>query len=255
MVARLLWQHSTFTHHCHEPFEAFYWGNQGDECVETSLSNPLEISTGTRASIASIKDRSGLLIKEMSFQINEEQLLLLESIATVPILFVMSDPRLSTTSRLRIVKELSNAETFPAFESGWASLYTHIQTCRTMSLPYLLLDSRDLRAQPATVTNMLIERLNLKAETDLYSWSPRSSLQLCTPDVGSLMGEGRTSDDPFYRRVLSSSGILPQDEIDWEANQASIEAADLAQSVSKWMEFYADLLNDPARIRCVEELA
>ncbi|WP_151898230.1 hypothetical protein [Streptomyces sp. C8S0] len=53
-VARLLWQHPAVTHHCHEPFEACYWGDQGLESVESILTNPMEVESGGRVPLADV---------------------------------------------------------------------------------------------------------------------------------------------------------------------------------------------------------
>ncbi|WP_213454860.1 hypothetical protein [Rhizomonospora bruguierae] len=247
-VARLLWQHPAMTHHCHEPFEACYWGNQGAESVESCLYNPMEIDTGNRVSIADVPWGSGLLVKEMSFQLSTAQFDLLASLTTAPLIFVMCDPRLSTTSRLRIVRELYRAETFPPFESGWQSLHEQVEFCRQRDIPYLLVDSDDLRADPAGVTAALIAAIGLPSAAGLQAWAPRPGLQLCSPEVGALMSEARRADDPFYRKVLGSTGIQPRGEVDWARENALISAAGLTHDVEKWLQCYEEMRVDPALI-------
>ena len=247
-VARLLWQHAAVTHHCHEPFEACYWGNQGADSVENCLFNPMEIDTGRRVSLADVPPGSGLLVKEMSFQLSTTQFELLTRLVTAPVIFVMCDPRLSTTSRLRIVRELSGTGTFPPFEGGWQSLHEQLEFCRQRDIPYVLVDSDDLRADPTGVTAALMAAIGLASAAGLETWSPRPGLQLCSPEVGALMSEARRIDDPFYRKVLGSTGIQPRGDVDWERESALISAAGLTDDVEKWLHRYEEMRGDPALI-------
>jgi len=248
VVARLLWQHALITHHCHEPFEACYWGDQGAESVAGCLNNPMQVATGDRVRLADVPRGSGLLIKEMSFQPTTDQFDELAGIATAPLIFVVSDPRLSTTSRLRIVRELSAASTFPPFESGWQSLAEQVARCRERGVPYVLLDSDDLRADPTGMTAALMTAVGLPSQAGLESWSPRPGLQLCSPEVGALMSDVRRADDPFYRKVLGSNGIQPRASVDWDREEALISAAGLAGEIETWLGLYREMRADPARI-------
>lgn len=247
-VARLLWQHEAITHHCHEPFEACYWGNQGMDSVESCLRNPMEIETGDRVALADVPRGSGLLVKEMSFQLSATQFDQLAGLTTAPMVFVMSDPRLSTTSRLRIVRELSGAETFPPFESGWQSLREQLEFCRQRDIPYVLVDSDDLRADPAGVTEALMAATGLPSAAGLESWAPRPGLRLCSPEVGALMSDVRRADDPFYRKVLGSNGIQPRGDVDWDRENAAVVAAGLSDDVTKWLHFHEEMRADPALV-------
>lgn len=245
-VARLLWQHPAITHHCHEPFEACYWGGLGDDSIASCLFHPMNVETGERVAIADVPSGSGLLIKEMSFQLLPAHFDLLTRITDAPLVFVMCDPRLSTTSRLRIVRELSGADTFPAFESGWESLREQLALCRQRGVPYVLIDSGDLRADPAGVTAELVTALGLPAAGTLEEWAPRPGLQLVSPEVGALMSTVRRTDDPFYRKVLGSNGIQPREEVDWARQEKSIAEAGLTEDVERWLRYYEEMRTDPA---------
>jgi hypothetical protein len=247
-VSRILWQHPAITHHCHEPYEACYWGDGGAASVRSCLVNPMVIETGERVTLDRVPDGSGLLMKEMSFQLNAAQFGELAERATQPLVFVMGDPRLSTTSRLRIVRELTGADSFPPFQSGWPSLIEQLAICRQNKISYALVDSGDLRADPAGITAALIAAVGLPPAPDLGVWSPRPGLQLCSPEVGALMSEVRRRDDPFYRRVLGSSGIQPRGDVDWERETAAITAAGLTAEVAEWLEQYARLRADPGLV-------
>jgi hypothetical protein len=244
-VARLLWQHALITHHCHEPFEACYWGGRGAESVRDCLGNPMDVATGARVRLADVPRGSGLLVKEMSFQLTAGQFDELAGLATTPVIFVMSDPRLSTTSRLRIIHELSGASTFPPFESGWPSLARQLARCRERGISYVLVDSGDLRADPAGVSAALVAAAGLPPQAGLESWQPRPGLQLCSPEVGALMSDARRADDPFYRAVLGSTGVQPRASVDWVREDAAISAAGLAGEVEEWLGLYRQMRADP----------
>lgn len=247
-VARLLWQHSAITHHCHEPYEACYWGDQGEASVRTCLSNPMVVETGERVTLADVPKGSGLLMKEMTFQLSAAQFEQLAGLTTAPVVFVMSDPRLAATSRLRIVRELYQADTFPPFESGWQSLHEQLEYCRQRDIPHVLVDSDELRADPAGVTTALIAAMGLPAIDGLASWTPRPGLQLVSPEVGALMSDARREDDPFYRKVLGSKGIQPRGEVDWDRENAAIAAAGLTDEVEKWLRLHEEMRTDPALV-------
>ncbi|WP_151898231.1 hypothetical protein [Streptomyces sp. C8S0] len=107
------------------------------------------------------------------------------------------------------MRQLNGAETFPAFESGWQSLREQMELCRARDIPYVIVDSDDLRADPAGVTAELMAAVGLPQVDGLESWAPRPGLQLVSPEVGALMSDVRKGDDPFYRKVLGSNGIQP----------------------------------------------
>jgi hypothetical protein len=243
LLARILWEHPGVTHHCHEPFEAQYWGNAGPESCVKVLSNPLEIASATRSALDSIKGR-GLLLKEMTFQINRSQFLFLARLANKPVTFVVRDPRLATTSRLRILKELRGAATFPPLESGWPSLAGHVAACREESVPYVIVDSHLLRVEPKRTLLALGAHLGIDFDGSMLSWRKRPDLQLCEPEVGTLMGEGRAHDDPFYRRVLGSSGVQPPDPVDWAMEEREIGSAGLTDHVREWADIYRAMRED-----------
>lgn len=248
VVARLLWQHSAIGYHCHEPFEAGYWGTDGDEALARILLHPMEVASGERVPLERVPDGAGLLVKEMSFQLDGKRFDRLAATATAPVVFVMRDPRLCVSSRLRVLGELGGATTFPPFEGGWQSLGEQIGRCRARGVPHLLVDSGELRGDPEGMTLALVTRLGLAGEADLHRWSARPGLRLCLPEVGELMGGARTGDDPFYRRVLASERIQPVDEADWAREEAVIDAAGLTGSVRQWLTLYRELRKDPARV-------
>ena len=243
-MARLLWQRAELTHHCHEPFEARYWGGAGVESVAAVLTRPMAVATGQRVALDAVEG-GGLLLKEMTFQLDPGEALFCARLTTCPVVLVVRDPRLSTTSRLRILKELSNADTFAPVQSGWPSLDEQVRLFQAARLAYVIVDSDALRTHPGPVLVDLAKRLGLSPWPEPLSWAPRPGLQLCAPEVGTLMGEGRAADDPFYRRVLSSTGVEPPDAVDWEREEHHIERAGLTTHVAAWRDIHQRLLDDP----------
>jgi hypothetical protein len=246
-VARLLWEHPAITHHCHEPFEAAYWAGHALSAWPV-LERPMAVATGERMLVSGVSEAKGLLVKEMSFQLDEPAFDVLLDLATAPVVFVMRDPRLAVTSRLRVLRELNGSDTFPPFESGWPSLREQVAWCRARGIEYALVDSTDLRTDPAGVAAGLLRAVGLAPAVGVNTWVPRPGLALCTPEVGALMSENRNTDDPFYRRVLASAGIERADEVDWDREEAEIAAARLTAHVAEWRSWYAELRADPARV-------
>lgn len=243
-LARLLWENAGVSHHCHEPFEACYWDSRDVSQVMKCLGHPMNISTGKRNSLIEIGSSTGLLVKEMTFQMKPPDFEMLVGIATHPIIFVMRDPRISTVSRLKIVRELSGSQTFAPEHSGWTALQDQVDVCRENSIPYVIIDSDDLRRSPRKIYLELMERLGLPTQTMKETWAQRSGLQLCAPEVGALMGDVRATSDPFYRRVLSSTNLQPPDIIDYQEHEEMIRDAGLETHVIEWRNIYANLRED-----------
>lgn len=249
-VARMLWQSPAFSqgYHCHEPFEARYWGGQGDDTVLRSVLCPMHVVSGERVDAGTLAGRPSLVLKEMCFQLDTPAFDWLTVVATRPIVFVMRDPRLSIVSRLRIVKELDGSTTFPPEHSGWDALAGQVARCRERQTPYVIVDSQRLRRAPDQQAQALLERLGLQPMTSITGithWQQRTGLQLCSPEVGALMSEVRTGSDPFYRRVLTSTGIQPPDAIDDEGLDQQIHEAGLTARSAQWQDAYRLLQQDP----------
>lgn len=247
-VARLLWEQTAVTHHAHEPFEASYWNAEDTDTAEKILGGPMRLEDGVRQSLSEVTYGAGLIIKDMTFQVNEEQLGFVVEFCNTPLVFVIRDPLQATASRLRIVAELYEATTFPPWESGWHALAAQVAYCTDNNVDYIVLDSDDLRRWPHEMGQVLLRRLGLANSDPITSWEPRPGLELCSPDVGALMSEKRRENDPFYRRVLASDGIQPPDLVDLELQHARISAARLEADVAEWQDIYARLLRDDHRI-------
>ncbi len=244
MLARVLWRAGA-THHCHEPFEAVYWGGADFTSVETALARVIEIDTGDRVATTEIAGPATLLMKEMTFQLRPPEFRWLAALANAPVIFVMRDPRLSATSRLRIVGELSGAKSFPPFESGWPSLVEQVAICRDAAVPYVIVDTGALRADPDGVAAKLAARTGIAIDPSALTWPARHDLQLCAPEVGAMMGGRDTAADPFYRRVLASTSVEPPDKVDLAQAAETLEAAGLGPDLADWLIMHRNLRSDP----------
>lgn len=246
-VARMLWQSSVFSDgcHCHEPFEARYWGGDGDASVWRAVQRPMQLASGQRVDAQTLQGRPALVLKDMCFQLDLAAFDWLAALASRPIVFVMRDPRLTVASRLRIVSELDGSSSFPPEHAGWDALLWQVQRCRDLQRPYVIVDSQRLRQAPGPQAAALLARLGLQPTVGVIRWEQRPALRLCSPEVGALMSDVRTESDPFYRRVLSSTGIQPPDAISDEELDHRIAAAGLAGRCAAWQQAHRQLLDDP----------
>jgi hypothetical protein len=222
-----------------------YWGQRNTESAAEVFASPMEVATGKRVALPEVLPGYGVLLKEMTFQMGVDEFSTLTSMATAPVVFAIRNPVLCAASRLRVVRELSGERTFPPFESGWQSLAEQVSACRSHGTPYVLLDSDDLRTAPDDMAAALFKAVGLTKPPDACSWQPRPGLHLCAPEVGSLMGSIRATDDPFFRRVLSSNGIQPPDFTDLFEEHALIETAGLEKHVAEWSQLHNQLRKDP----------
>jgi hypothetical protein len=201
-LARILWNHPSVGFYSHEPFEPTWYRGAGAEVAAELLesASPVAALDPSRTAPAG----RALVVKEMTFQVGD-RFPLLAGLATRPIVFVIRDPRLSIASRMEVLRRSGRPEVFPLRESGWDDLMRQLDYVRGEGIPHVVVDSRDLRAAPATVVPPLLERLGLSYSPQLLTWgsSPATGLS-------ALSGEG----DPFYQRVLASGGIeAPTEQI------------------------------------------
>src|SRR6185503_4435973 len=123
---------------------------------------------------------------------------LLAALATAPIVFLIRDPRLTVASRMEVLRRSGRPEIFPLRESGWEDLARQLAYVRREEIPHVVVDSSELRRAPGTVVPALLATLGLPFTPDLLAWSSSQATGL-----SAVSG----SDDPFYRRVLDSTGI------------------------------------------------
>ncbi|MGH3921767.1 MAG: hypothetical protein ACRDTT_02635, partial [Pseudonocardiaceae bacterium] len=143
-----------------------------------------------------------LVIKDMTFQAGRH-FRLLADLVTAPLVFVLRDPRLSISSRMRMVAADGGVPTYPQRESGWEVLFEQVQACRVEGRSYVLIDAGDFRAAPEAVFSRLFVALGMTFERSQLQWSPAPDVRL-----GNLDGAQHN----WYRRVLNSRGLQPTTE-------------------------------------------
>lgn len=192
-LARILWNHPDVGFYSHEPFEPTYY-----------RSAPLADAAGLLEVPASVAELGGaggvgttLVVKEMTFQVGDAFPLLAE-LATRPIVFLIRDPRLSIASRMRVLERAGRPTVFPLRESGWDDLERQLAHIRDEGIEHVIVDSTHLRAMPTRIVPGILDRLGLTYAPELLTWKSSTATGL-----SAVSG----SDDPFYRRVLESSGL------------------------------------------------
>lgn len=189
VLARSLWEHHVFRGYLHEPYDrAYHLGEEQSPAV--MLGSVLERGV-TRG------DGRGLVIKEMTFQVPERAAELIE-VATLPVILLIRDPRLSVSSRMRRREDNGEAAWFPEREAGWRDLAAIREDLLRAGRDYVVVDISDVRRTPEAVLRVICERFGLMPDAKMLSWQPIRGLRL-----GQLDGR----QDDWYRRVLSSTGF------------------------------------------------
>ena len=219
-VGRSLFQHSAISAYVHEPCDLYR--HQGAP-VRSIVDN-----------LDTAQDPSGLLVKEMTFQLGmEEPAKLFFEHARKPILVLIRDPRLSIESRIRMVlsdlaqsleaqdplkarleqaigrksygelDDVVTDELFPLARTGWHALEAQMAYCDSRDLDYRILDSHDFRQDPRTALQRLCPLWGLELEEAMLSWST---------DKGFSTGQ-LAEQSNWYRRVTQSKGIEPPTEL------------------------------------------
>lgn len=196
-LARILWNHEQVGWYSHEPFEATWYQGAGPERAIELLEAPEPV-----ADLGGRGTGEALVVKEMTFQVGDA-FPLLAPLATRPIVFLIRDPRLCIASRMRVLEASGRPQVFPLRESGWDDLARQLDHVRDAGIDHLVVDSGDLRADPAAVAPPLLERLGLAYDPSLLTWGASQATGL-----SSVSG----AEDPFYQQVLESRGLEPDTE-------------------------------------------
>lgn len=197
--ARVFWEHPAIAYYSHEPFETIYY--QGDTLRGVANKLAHSIPLGNVKRIHSDSACRGLVIKEMPYQVGRH-FPLLASFATVPIIFLIRDPRLNIASRMAKKTEVGDSPIFPKIESGWELLESHIRWCRATEVEHVIVDASDFRNEPLTIFPQLFARLGLPFSAEMLSWQPANI------ELDNLDGQHRH----LYAKVLDSSGLMPATE-------------------------------------------
>lgn len=198
-VSRILWNHEAVGFYSHEPFEPAWYERAPVERAAELLEEPDPV-----ASLGGRGAGRALVVKEMTFQVGDA-FPLLASLATRPIVFLIRDPRLTIASRMKVLRRSGRPEAFPLRESGWEDLARQLAFVRREGIDHVVVDSSDLRRSPDTVVPELLDRLGLSFSPDLLTWESSAATGL-----SAVSG----AEDPFYQRVLGSTGLeAPAEEV------------------------------------------
>lgn len=229
VFARVFWEHPSIGFYCHEPFDLMYHKGLDLNHVIKALEYPLNLNSFKRNYTKS----NNLVIKAMSFQVGQD-FHLLASLTKNPIMFVIRDPRLAFSSRMKKLAEGRQNPIFPLAESGWISLNSQIQQCKKLKIPYLVFDARDFRNSPKTIFEKACEKLGLIFSNNILSWKSVEDM-----DLGNLGDEQKH----WYQRILVSTGIQAANEPVPEIDSFP-ETDGFRVHVKKCLEVYKNLRND-----------
>jgi len=236
--SRVFWEQPSIRYYSHEPFEVTYVDDATLNEVIEKLRHPLDLLP-----IKSYKpnaDSSGLVIKEMPYQVGSNFELLI-SLSMKPVLFLIRDPRLNILSRITKKIEAGQDPRFPLVETGWELIEKQVRHCQERSIPYFIIDSINFRTCPSDVFSKIFKHLDLPFSSDMLSWR-------ATPDVNLDNLEGHHSH--LYTRVLESTGIEPAEERTPELEEIPEENG-FREHVVKCMAIYKNLRLEAEKYGCV----
>ncbi len=235
-LARVFWEHPALRYYSHEPFEVTYFDGESFEAAVDKLENAtdlLPLKEGEQSEIG-----NGLVVKEMPYQVDGNSPYLM-SLSTGPVVFLVRDPLIAVHSRYRKKREVGDRGTYPGVEMGFELVAEQIAYCREHGIPYLVVESADIRRDPEKTLSQVFERLGLPFRPALLEWRSLPDF-----DVDNL--DGRHSH--LYTRVLRSTGIQP-DTAPPRTLDDFPEEDDFRKNVAIHAEIYEELLEDPERIR------
>jgi hypothetical protein len=225
VLARSLWQHRAFRWYLHEPCDRAYHLGQGPEKITDALLDRAVLATSRPTA-------TGIVIKEMAFQAGDA--IADFRAATVPVIFLIRDPRLSVFSRMRRRELDGDVPSFPAKEAGWRDLLAAIALFREAGTPYVIMDVSDIRRSPDTALRALCGRLRLPWDPAMLRWERRPGLKL-----GNIDGR----QDAWYVRVLTSTA--------WERPDEALPSPDafreqgMSTVVAECLDGYRQVKTDP----------
>ncbi len=235
-LARVFWEHPALRYYCHEPFEVTYFDGEPYEAAIERLESAINLTPIKHGDVGEVGN--GLVVKEMAYQVGARAPYLM-SLATGPVVFLLRDPLLAVHSRYRKKQEANTQGTYPGVEMGLVRLSEQIAYCREHGIPYLVLDSADMRREPVKVLRQVFERLDLPFSSALLDWRSLPDF-----DIDNL--DGRHSH--LYTRVLQSTGIQP-DTAPRRTLEDFPEEGDFRKNVALHAKVYKRLLEDPERVR------
>lgn len=196
VLARSFWQHHLFRWYLHEPCDWAYHVGLGSrpESITSMLTD--------RATVSGLDPRgNGVVIKEMTFQARDAMAEF--QVATIPVIFLVRDPRLAVYSRMCRRELDGDAPYFPAKEAGWRDLLEELDLFRQSGKPYVIVNISDIRKNPAAMLEALCRQLGIPWDSAMLRWASLANLRL-----GNIGGRQNT----WYKRALTTTGWQPPDE-------------------------------------------
>lgn len=208
-MARIFWEFPPVRYYSHEPFDRTYYPHEDghfdtENAVLSRLRNPIDLVEGGIKLNTLAPGERWLVVKEMTFQVGS-RFPFLAGLVTKPVILLIRDPRLCILSRMRRLEEDGQNPLFPVIESGWDDLQAQVTLCRQQNIPYVLIDTTDLRQFPRVVLHGLFshfETLGFGFDIRMLNWKP---LPAGAISLGGLDGH----QDRWYVRTLSSTGLEP----------------------------------------------
>lgn len=233
--ARMFWEQPTIGNYSHEPFEVTYYQDQDLEIVLDKLLQPLDLRPIKHTPAASVAN--GLVIKEMPYQVGNRFTLLAE-LATLPVLFLMRDPRINVYSRILKKIEVGDSPIFPLIESGWELLAAQVEQCAQLDIPYHIIDAADFRNRPLDIFPQVFALFDLPFREEMLTWRSCADVFL-----DNLDGQHRH----LYEQVLRSESMQPEEE-PIPPMTVFPETDGFREHVQLCLDIYRDLRRDPQRI-------
>lgn len=231
-----MWNCQRIAFYSHEPFDATYHRGAAVSSALTRLLHPVDLKE--HGQLRTPISGSGLLIKELSFQAGD-CFPLLASLTAHPILFLLRDPRLTVASRMRMRKKVGQPALFPVRESGWEQLPDQVEYCRVHAIPHVLVDTTDLRRDPASIVSGICTAMGLPYADEILHWAPAEGMRF---------GLSVQEQEEWNSRVLASTAIDPPDD-ELPALAIFPSAGGMRSHVEGALATYHSLLAAPERLR------
>lgn len=238
-LARVFWEHPEIRYYSHEPFESMYFLEKDLDAAYDALINPLDLKPLKKNTDNS--NGNGLVIKVMPYQVGEN-FEWFASLVTAPLVFLIRDPRLNISSRMKKKMEVGDDPHFPLIETGWELLEEQVAFCETAGIPYFIVDSQDFRAHPKSVLKELFNRLNLRFSDEMLLWQPQPTM-----DIDNLEG----THTHLYQQVLQSGKLIP-DLSPIPSIDSFPEDHGIRQHVIECLSIYKKLRNHTRLVKPVE---
>lgn len=233
-LARFFWHQPDFRYYAHEPYETVYYDDDTPSAIQSHLLSLIDLTE----MYASRPIGNGLIIKEMPYQVGKHfnDLALL---ATMPLIFLIRDPRLNIKSRIDKRVQANQPVNFPFIETGWELINQQIKQCETANIDFVIVEATEMRNSPTKIFSQLSYQLGLPFSAEMLHW--RQAPQINLDNLG---GKHRH----LYERVLASSGIEAPTEPIPDITTFSVEDG-LRNHVLQALNIYNQLLIHPKKLK------